>query len=224
MRLIIITVIASRTNPMQSPLSRPAFASFTLDEIDRGTTRPGETAEQRAARTAAIRGMYDSYAPRDAMEDTMVAQIINLRLLQADAMRCQSQAPVPEKTMAEAQRIVATLTRLLLSCVRMLDQLRAREAKQRERAARAEAAEQPAPAAPQPAEAAFPARSPAGEPGQNRPASAPSRPNDATPPVRAPANGATPPASVPRAQPNAVASPPYVTAATAQRIPAHGGR
>jgi hypothetical protein len=161
---------------MPTPLP---FTEFTLGEIRRATDRPDETPEQTAARGAVIRAMYDSYAPRDAMEDLLVSQIICLRFPLADAMRDLALATDAGESLARLQRTVETLTRALMSWVRLFDQRRAREAKQQAQAEKAQAAEAAAkPVVPARAEQHQPAR-PATAPVHGNDAATTPRPNGA---------------------------------------------
>jgi hypothetical protein len=106
------------------------LTEFTLGEIDRSTARLEETSEQRTRRLAAIRAMYDAYAPKDGIEDMFVGQIISMRFLVADAMRrLASMAPDTEDA-ETARKSAGGLNRILLSWVRQFELRRARDAKQ----------------------------------------------------------------------------------------------
>jgi hypothetical protein len=156
------------------------LTAFTLAEIVRSTVRPRETESERADRAAAIEAMYEGYAPRDAFESMMAAQIIGLRFLVADAMADLSRRAEAGDALREAQQAVTTLDRSLMSWVKLFDQRRAREAKERAQSAKvqAQAAQTATPTAhAEPATPSHPAAAPAPvatDPAQRRPPSVPS--------------------------------------------------
>jgi hypothetical protein len=105
------------------------LVEFSLSELDRTTRDPAESADERARRVAAIRAMYEGYAPRDASEDMLVSHIITLRFLVAAAMK--NLVMLRGEPAEKARKSTGTLSRALLSWIRQFEQRRTREARQR---------------------------------------------------------------------------------------------
>jgi hypothetical protein len=169
---------------MQSPTLPGHLSEFSLGEIALATAWNPETQDQQARRIAAIRAMYEGYAPRDSTEDTLVSQIIIVRFRVVEAMKGLARLTPGSRELDRAQKAAAGLSRMLLSWVRQFEQRRARDARQQ-----AEAAEQAGAAAQdKPKE---PARSDATAPQSARPPAPPEPPRAA-----AAAQAIRPPASV----------------------------
>ena len=66
--------------------------------------------------------MYESYAPRDGIEDMLVAQIIAMRFLVADAMKHLVMLEANSADQEKARRSAGALSRILLSWTRELAQ------------------------------------------------------------------------------------------------------
>src|SRR5258708_4091053 len=106
------------------PATPDHLTAYTIAQIVRSTARADETAPQTAARTLAIRQMYEDHAPRGAMEGMVVAQIISLRFLVADAMGDLSGLTTTDEVLRQAQQAVTALNRALMSWVKQFDQRR----------------------------------------------------------------------------------------------------
>jgi hypothetical protein len=106
------------------------ITAHTLDEIFRSTARVGETNAQGYDRACVILAMYESFAPRDAMESVVVGQIISYRFIVADAMEALARATTEGADLRRPQQSLTTFNRTLMSWVRQLERPRAREARE----------------------------------------------------------------------------------------------
>src|SRR6266567_5258035 len=116
------------------PAASDHLTAYTIAQIIRSTARPNETVAETADRSIAILRMYEGHAPRDAIEDMAVTQIISMRFVVADAMEDLSHASEIGDGQRQARQAVTALNRVLLSWVKQFDQRRAREAKQQAQA------------------------------------------------------------------------------------------